>query len=66
MKVLLQDKETQQYAKSDGSWTDEHEATDFKTPLDAMSFCELHHLSHTSLVIWEDGKQHEMPLRCDE
>lgn len=55
------------FAKADGQWIPrEEEAMDFKTPLDAINFCQLHHLSNTALVVSNEGSDYEMPLRCDE
>jgi hypothetical protein len=68
MKVLLKNQDTNLFVKADGQWMpDKEKATDFKTPLDAINFCHLHHLSHTAIVVSSDeGKEYEMPLRCEE
>ena len=67
MKVLLQNHETGQFLKGEGLWTsDDKQATDFGNPLNAMNFCFLHHLEGTSLVLRMEGREYEMPVRCEE
>lgn len=67
MKVVLRDTSTQRYLTKDGSWSEsEEKAEHFKTPLEAMNFCHLHHLSHTAIVVENNGMIYEMPLRCEE
>ncbi|MFN7140356.1 MAG: hypothetical protein ACK4UN_13550 [Limisphaerales bacterium] len=67
MKVLLKNQRTNLFAREDGNWIGtKEEAADFRTPLNAMNYCFLHHLSDVSLVVATDGREHEMPLRCEE